>query len=67
MVQIKLVGFHSDIFDLIENLSRTVGRDYRQFLVERDSGELYLEYPNGALAPENIKFIPRLSGASEDA
>ena len=42
----------------LERISLALGRDFRQFLVEKDGG-LYFEAPEGALRPENWKFIPR--------
>ena len=49
---------HDHVRKELERISLALGRDFLQFLVERD-GNLYFEAPEGALRPENWKFIPR--------
>ena len=49
---------HGHVHKELERISMALGRDFGQFLVERD-GNLYFEAHEGALRPENWKFIPR--------
>ena len=49
---------HGHVHKELERISMALGRDFGQFLVERD-GNLYFEANEGALRPENWKFIPR--------
>ena len=65
MVSVRLLHADSEarltpdhVHKELERIGLALGRDFRQFLVERDGG-LYFEAPEGALRPENWKFIPR--------
>ena len=65
MVSVRLLHADSEarltpdhVHKELERIGLALGRDFRQFLVERDGG-LYFGAPEGALRPENWKFIPR--------
>lgn len=49
---------HKHVYDEIERISIRLGRDFRQFIVERD-GNLYFSAPVGSLHPSKWIYIPR--------
>jgi hypothetical protein len=57
---------HEHVHKEIERISAALGRDFKQFIVERDSN-LYFEANEGALSPDNWTLIPRYGTESGNA
>jgi hypothetical protein len=57
---------HEHVHKEVERISAALGRDFRQFIVERDSN-LYFEANEGALAPNKWSLLPRYGTESGEA
>ncbi len=46
------------LLDFNEYLSKETGRDFTQFVHKDEDGNIYVEFPEGALNPEKFKLLP---------